>query len=328
MKTRIPTVFAVIALTVALAACGATPSAPRTGVQSGAITALSLTSLAVNGGSAVTLGATTVNVNGHTANEHALSIGQHVAVTTTDGAADKVDVDLELRGPVTNVNVAAKSLMVAGETVLVIATTRIDLSASEDQKVDTGHTMADLAAYMILYPNDNAEVTGIRNADGAVTATNLELKNTAEEATDGETNQPDHTGGLIASLDTTAHTFILGGLTVNYTGLTLPVGAVNGVEVKVEGSVMGAVLTATSIELASGSDKSGLAGADVSLSDQLRGLDLTAKTFILDGFTVDYSSITVTGTLLAGAEVKVVGKVDATNLHLVHATSVTVHDEH
>lgn len=252
-----------------------------------------------------------------------------MTINTNGDTATVVDVDLVLRGPVTSVNQAAGSLVVDVQTVLVTTSTRIDLGANEDSEATTGHTLADVVAFLSANPGAVAEVTGTRNADNTVTATNLELKTATEIDEDGEANQNFEVEGPVKDLDTVAQTFTVGGLIVDYSATTLPEGVSNGTEVKAEGMLKAGdpqVMVASSVRLADNVDTVDLPplGSSVTLEDEVKKLDLVAKTFALDGFTIDFAAASVTGSLVGEVQVTVIGTVDASDARLVHAATVAV----
>jgi hypothetical protein len=132
-----------------------------------------------------------------------LKLGQQVeAMADASGRLTKVTVRAAAVGPVESLNVAANSFKVVGQTVKVVA-------SGEGKTVFEGATgLADLKV------NDWVEVHGSIDADKNILATRVEVKPAA-----GEIKL--RAGGLIKELNTTAKTFKLGDLTVNYTNAVI-----------------------------------------------------------------------------------------------------------
>ena len=145
-----------------------------------------------------------------------------------------------------------------------------------------------------------------------------------------------HSGFAEARIVAGATTFKLKAVTVNCIGgCVLPSGLKDGDLVEVDGTLAAdGSLSATRIRLegAQGGKGEGhhdgegtpALGSSVMLQDEIHALDATAMTFKLDGATIDYKGVMVSGTLANDAHVKVEGTVDATDAWLIHATAVTV----
>ena len=260
-----------------------------------------------------------VKVNGSSASVNALSVGQSVVVKASDdGEASEVTVNLEVKGSISSVDLTAKSLVVAGKTVLVDANTRFDLAGDDDSATSTPHSLADLKA------GDFVEITGSTDAaTGNVLAGKIEVKNANELGEDGEDNDTEFKG-TVSGL--TTDTFTLGTITVHCVApCTLPTGLKNGDFVEAEGTLTGTTLEAKKVKLEDDLEDHPAAGSSITLSDDVNHLDATTHTFDLGRYSVDYATATtVTGTLAKDTVVKVEGKVDASNTKLIHATSVTV----
>lgn len=329
------------ALAISLSACNTTPT-PTSSAQlvSGPITALSANSLTVSG-KTFSLNSVTksrskaethVSVNGNAAKPGALSVGQHVTVKADGSDATDVDVDLELKGVISNVVVSTTTptdgtAQVAETTVIISSATRIDLSGDDDQASSTTHTIADLAA---LPAGTFVEVTGTTDAtSGNVTASKIEVKNDKEIGDDGEDKDTEVKGAVTAL---TATSFTLGAVTVNCSApCTLPEGLKNGDLVEAEGvlDAAGLTLTASKVHIEGNEHPKPTPGSSVVLDRKIRSIDLSAKTFKLCELTVDYANAKVTliapaTDLMAKNHVKVEGTIDATDAKLVHATTVTV----
>jgi Domain of unknown function (DUF5666) len=308
------------ALAISLSACNTTPTATGAQLVSGPITALSASSLTVSGKTFSLTTAKSISINGETAKPGALSVGQHVTVKADGANATDIDIDLELKGTITTVDVAGGTIDIAGQIVIVSSVTRIDLGDDEDTAPSTLHTISDLKA------GDFVEVTGTTDpVTGNITASKIEVKTDEEIDEDGD-HKDNHIKGTVSGL--TATSFTLGIITVNCAApCTLPTGLKNGDTVHVKGTLdgTGLILTATKVKLEKDdSNKHPVPGSSVILERKIKLLDETTKTFKLCYLTVDYSAAIVTGTLTKKARVKVEGVVDATDATLVHATTVTV----
>ncbi len=254
-----------------------------------------------------------VKVNDSSASVSALSVGQSVSVTTSGDEASEVQVKLEVKGAITSIG--TDSLVVAGKTVTVDANTRIDLATDNDDASSSVHTLADLKA------GDFVEITGSTDATtGNVLASKIEVKTAAELGEDGEDSDSE-IKGTVAGL--TTDSFTLGTLTVHCVSpCALPTGLKNGDMVEAEGILTGSSLEAKKVKLEDELESHPAAGSSIVLSDDVN--HLSATSFDLGRYSVDYSTATVTGTLANKASVKVEGKVDASNTKLIHATVVTV----
>ncbi|ADR36017.1 hypothetical protein Ocepr_0559 [Oceanithermus profundus DSM 14977] len=317
---RIKGVQGLLALTtlLVLAACGTQP---------GANTATSVTLAGVVGGTdanptlsgqALDLSSASVTVNGD-AVQTSVRPGMFIyAQGVSQGGTTRVqsvDVQIEVKGPIESVDVAASLLTLVGQTVSVDALTRI----YEENPDDTYTTLA-LAD---LQPGDYVEVSGTRQADGSVLATRIERK--LVSSSDPEYGQVE-VKGTATNLDTTAMTFDLGAYAVDYSGATVEGTPAEGAFVEVKGQIDTAAMTitATKVEFKSGDAGMDHDGDKAELYGPVVNLDEAAMTFELGGFLVDYGSATLEGTLAEGAYVEVKGTFDADDPALIHATKVEV----
>lgn len=358
------TLCTLLTLTLVLSACGGSPATtavtppstttPATQFVSGTVTALSADrqSLTVAGqalqlgvsaqsvltqsvavaveGSRQAVGAQAsgarIRVNGDDANELALSVGQRVRVTASGNRASQVDIEKEVRGPISSVNAAAGTLVVAGQTVVVTATTRIELSRQDATLSAPAHTLADLKAGQF------AEVSGTRNAAGLLTASSIEVRTVGERREQGE-HELSELRGTVSLLNTAAKTFSALGTAVSYSAAVVEGTLANGVQVEVKGTFDSAtsLLTAVKVEVEDGQhagEGAPVAGAAVRLEEKVRVLDTAAKRLSAGRYSVDYAQATVSGTPELRAEVRVVGTLDSTDLTLVHASEVRFkHDD-
>lgn len=204
----------------------------------------------------------------------------------------------ELRGTVSGLNAAAKTFMIGNVTVNYSAAT-------------VEGTLTDGASI---------EVKGTYNATtGILNATKLEVKYTS-----GTRREDTELYGQVAGLDSAAKTFMLGSVTVNYASATVQGTLSAGAKVEVKGyfDPTTRVLTATKVEVKG--TVTSTPGSTVKLEGRLSLLDTTAKQFTLGTYRVDYATATVSGTLMAGQEVKVRGTLTTTTPNMIVATSVEV----
>ena len=332
------------ALTLVLAACGAGQTAVPTAATPSQVLSGTITSLSANhqtltvAGQTLNLGAATqslstqslkaqssgakVRVNGDAANDLALSVGQHVTVKAQGDAATEIDIEKEVRGVIESVDVAGSSLMIAGQKVTVSAGTRIELSRQESDAATPAHTLADLKA------GSFAEVTGTRGVDGVLAASSIEVRSSDERHEQGEDDQSE-LHGVISDLDTAAKTFTALGTAVDYHVATLTGTPANGSQVEVKGTFDAVTKTLLAARVEVGRDGEHghggdlpVAGSAIRLEEEVMSLNAAARTLVAGTFTVDYAAAAVSGTPAVGAEARVVGKLDAADAHLVHATEI------
>lgn len=316
---RIKGVQGLLALTtlLVLAACGTQTAGTATsvtlaGVVGGTDAAPTLA------GQALDLSSANVTVNGD-AVQTGVRPGMFVyAQGVSQGNTTRVqsvDVQIEVKGPIESVDVAASQLTLVGQTVNVDALTRI----YEENPDDTYTTLA-LAD---LQPGDYVEVSGARQADGSVLATRIERK--LVSPSDPEYGQVE-VKGTATNLDTTAMTFDLGGYAVDYSGAAVEGTPAEGAFVEVKGQIDAAAMTITAskVEFKTGDAGMDEGGEKAELYGPVVNLDEAAMTFELGGFRVDYGSATLEGTLAEGAYVEVKGTFDADDPALIHATKVEV----
>ena len=326
-RTRFLGLIVSSALAVGFTACNTTPATSSGQLVSGPITALSASNLTVSG-KMFSLNSTKskISINGEAAKPTALSVGQHVTIKADGTNATDVDIELELKGTIASVDATGGTIDIAGQIVIVSSLTRIDLGDDDDMAPSTPHTIADLKA------GDFVEVTGTTDpVTGNITASKIEVKTDKEIGEDGD-HKNNEIKGTVSGFVAGTTSFTLGTITVNCTTpCTLPEGLKNGDMVEIKGTLdaTGLILTATKIHIEGNEHPQPLPGSSIVLDRKIAKLDETLKTFKLCDFTVDYSAATVT--LIAPAtklnakdHVKVEGTVDATNVRLVHDTTVTV----
>ncbi|MEZ5531125.1 MAG: DUF5666 domain-containing protein [Steroidobacteraceae bacterium] len=180
-----------------------------------------------------------ITLDGRAGTEADLRIGQVVTVqgtvnaNGTAGTATRVTFDNDVEGPVTQLDVAAGTFVVLGQTIRVTGSTHFDASIVPSR-------IEGLASAGIV-----VEVSGFVNAAGEITATRIERK-----AAGGELDVK----GAVQALDTAARTFRINALTVDYATATVSGTLENGRVVEAEGAQLDAagVLIATSVEVKSG----------------------------------------------------------------------------
>lgn len=146
-----------------------------------------------------------IDVDGKHTGADALKTGMYVTLEATvdddgtTGVASSISYDAEIVGGVLANNFAVdKTLNVLGQTVHIDDNTVLD---TDDGQI---LTVANIAVGTVV------EVSGYKNNTGDVFATRVEVKNAAGSSTDDEVE------GVIASVDTANQTFVLGGLTIDY----------------------------------------------------------------------------------------------------------------
>ncbi len=207
----------------------------RTGVAFGPIA--NFGSVIVNGVEYETDSAV-FTIDGEPGSESDLRVGDIVVVkgtrddNGTTGSADEVLFDDIVKGPVASVDLAASSLVVLGQTVLVRSETIFD----------DGFSPASLDGVSV---GQIVEVSGQFDANGDIVASRIEPK---PAGTQFEVH------GNVTGLDTGALTFSLGALLVDYSGATLddfPGGQIGeGDFVEAKGTSLGGAgeLLATKVE--------------------------------------------------------------------------------
>ncbi|NNF17858.1 MAG: hypothetical protein HKN70_14030 [Gammaproteobacteria bacterium] len=244
------TLLTTIILVLQLSACGGGGSGnavidvpnipPVAGISRTVITAGTIStfgSIVVNGVRITTTNAS-FDIDGQPGTQSDLKVGQFVIVKARfnddlmSGDATEVIFDDSVTGVIELIDATQQRLVVLGQTVFTNASTSFD---------DTipGSALSGLAV------GNSVEVSGLVNADGAITATRIELKPAGTEF---------EVTGLVANLDTAARSFSINELTINYSSAQLddfPAGMIeNGQNVEVNGLSLDAdgALVATSVE--------------------------------------------------------------------------------
>ncbi len=224
--------------TVAGIDAGGSPEPVATGIVSrGTITGFG--SIIVNGVHFDVNDASIV-VDGASATQADLAVGDIVVVKGTlsadgtTGTASSVTFDDAVEGPISEIDLAAGTLVVLGQLV------RVDADTSFDDRISP-------ASLEGLAVGDIVEVAGYVLADGSIGATRIEPKAAGEEF---------EVTGTVSNLDAAAFTFSIGGLVVDYSQAMIDDdfpggGPENGQLVEVKGRTLGGdgELLATRVEL-------------------------------------------------------------------------------
>ncbi|MEO1116554.1 MAG: DUF5666 domain-containing protein [Pseudomonadota bacterium] len=215
-----PKISMILALSVAVAACGGGSGGDAPPPSSGGTTppqtgGIGRTGLAIgpisNFGSVVVNGvrydtsAASFTVDDMPGTEADLAVGQVVIVKGVidadgvNGSADEVIYDDALEGPISAIDVGAGTITVLGQTVIIDSGTSFD---------------DDFAVNGIegLQVNDVVEISGFVSSDGSIIATRIERDDDNDEF---------ERKGIVESLDTSALTFSLGNLVVDYSAAVL-----------------------------------------------------------------------------------------------------------
>ena len=292
--SRLPSYLLLAGCTAAiLTACGGGASAPSAPSLTPAMLGQSTVSGTVTGFGSLIVDGVRINNSGAAAGkEHddgsvdavELKLGQHVEVEH-DGllVATKVRVSAEAEGAVTAVDVVAGSLKVVGQVIVVNTDATLG-----PVTVFEGYT--NLAMVQV---NDKVEVHALMKTDATgkviLQATRIEKKNVADTA--------DRVRGNITELSTSAHTFKLGALLIDYSNAKLlPTSAVlaNNTEVHVSiplGTVAGS--TAVKATVVKVRDRKAESNAkDSELGGVISTLDAATKMLTINGVKVDASAAT------------------------------------
>lgn len=208
-----------------------------------------------------------------------LKIGQHVEVEH-DGklVATSIRITSELEGPVDKVDATAGTLTVLGQT----ATINADSALGPVTVFEAPYTkLADVKA------GDMVEIFGLLKVDAAGKASLQATR--IEKRTIGTFNR---VKGIVSELSVSATTFKVGALLVNYANAKVKPSAaalVNGAEVYVSIPVTttstGSAVNAAVVKVKNHKEKNH--DMEAGLGGLITKLDAAAKTFVVDGITVD-----------------------------------------
>lgn len=206
-----------------------------------------------------------------------------------------VELRYRVKGPADEVNTAEGFVTVVGLKALVTPETRIVEEHPDGS--ETPLALEDLSA------GDYLKVAGLAQADDSVVATRIERE--------------DEDGGdrvelrvALRDLDTAAKTFTYGlrTYTVDYSGAQLKGTLSEGAYVRVKGRKSGTAVVASQVRVEERGEGKGR--ARVELEGIVAGLDTAAKTFSVEGLTIDYSQAELRGELREGARVHVRGTLE------------------
>lgn len=284
---------AFLAVTGAGCSGGSSSSPPATtGASKGVITALG--SIFVNGVEyGVTGASVTVDKSSGTSSD--LLVGKVVTVKgaksdDTHGTATTVEYKDNLEGPVDmSPDLANNRFQALGQTIAVNTTAAT---------VAAGKTVfRNFTSLAQLTSGSVVEVSGMPDANGVIQGSFIELKGTLAAGTGIELK------GKVANLNTTAKTFTIGALTVDYTTATLSdlgSGIANGLFVEVSGTGAGYTggaspqLVATKVE-SNREDANGIDGHDLSVEGFVSGFTAGSNTFMVSGQTINAGTLSLAG---------------------------------
>ena len=310
--------FAAIAVALSVVACGGGGGdsssssgtvTPTASVYSGTVSGFG--SVIVNGMRFDTVGATTVDDDGAEVRLDDLRIGMRVTVSgsaddsTGRGTATRLSLSHGTTGAITSINTTADTLVLLGQTVTTDASTIYE----------------GVTAFDLLEVGDVIEVYGVLQSDNTVLATLIETKSAP-------------TGirlvGRMSALDTTAKTFSVGGITVNYTSATVTGNLGNGKRVKIKAAsdaLVGSVLTATAVKVNEGAANGETVAANtyLKLEGVVETLPDSNGLLTVSGTQVNVSSATGKSIITTvGQLIEVKGTWDGS---VLQATKVEAEDE-
>jgi len=298
MKNKIATVVTAVFVLAMVAGCSGgsgssgTAAVGASGTNKGVITALG--SIFVNGVEYNVTGSS-VTVEKNSGLESDLRVGRVVTVKGSKsddlhGSATSVEYKDNLDGPVDVTPAAGSSFQAFGQTVAV--NTSAATVAAGKTVFNNFSSLSQLTAGTVV------EVSGLPDASGVIQASYIERKSTALASSSIELK------GSITALNTTAKTFAIGALTVDYSAASLsdlPSGGIaNGLFVEVSGSganyTLGANPTfkAAKVERAM-ENPSGSEGSNLSLEGFVKGFTAGSATFTVNGQAVNAGTLSLTG---------------------------------
>ena len=228
-----------------------------------------------------------------------LKLGQRIEAKAVNGVLQSATIRAALRGPVEAIDLAAPSLTLYRQVIKVVA-------SGDGATVFEGATsLADLAVGNLV------EVHATIDASKALVATRIERK-PAEPALRLRV------AGIVSALDTTAKTFTLGALTVDYAAATvLPAGAAlaNGqmVFVFADQAPVAGRLSARSLRIGDAPSGSGDVGIKVALGGTVSDYVSNAD-FKINGIRIDASAARIEpagATIANGKQLRIEGTTTA-----------------
>jgi hypothetical protein len=228
---------------------------------------------------------------------------------------DDDDREVEIKGNIAALNTTAKTFEIRG--VL------IDYSGATFKDGVEANLSVDV----------RVEIKGSLNATGTVvTATEVEFKGLDDSGSGG--NGSYEVKGAIGQLDTTAKTFVVRDITVNYASAGFKDGSAtnlaNGAVVEVKGTVSAGVLLASLVDFEDDSISGGGGGDDNSyeVKGTIASVNTAAQTFVVGNVVVAYAGASFedgsAANLVVGAQVEVKGSAPVNGV--VTATRVEFDD--
>lgn len=319
-KTYLYLLFGVIVAGTGLFACSSGSSSGNlsaTGQASDKVTSGVISgfgSVFVNGVEYQTSNAV-IKVNGNDATEDDLALGMVVNVkgtvnpNGTTGQASSIEYNNEIKGTVMAVNLTngAGTVDVMGQTVNV-----------DSDTVFESH-VADITSVDMLQAGNVVEVSGYSDGNGNIYASRIELVKASYAAGDVLELK-----GKVSNLDTTAMTFTLGDLTVDYTSadlLNFPESGIANdlfVEVTSTNKITNNTLVATQVKMINADNRhiQCKQGDDVELEGVVTAALNDNNVFMLNDqpVMVDDNTQYINGSIsdiLMGVKLEAEGKVDA-----------------
>lgn len=211
-------------------------------------------------------------VNGQAgSNIDQLHVGMKVSIATNEVDSEtpeavSVNYAAEIEGVITSIDRNNQQIFVSGTTV----------------------TYSDLTHFIqttenLLTVGDRIEVNGYPAADDTFLATAIKLE------ADTNNDADSYTTGTISNLDTTAQTFSLNALTINYASANIEGTLSDGQLAKVEGVVLDSIMNATEIEILSIANIRAQYTDDISaleIEGRVTALDLANNTLSINGLSV------------------------------------------
>ena len=250
----------------------------RLGVTTGTINGFG--SIIVNGVRYSTTGTTFDIDDSGSGTQADLKVGQQVTIrwsSSDDGVtrrAETVSYDDSVEGPIASIDLLTQSLVILGQVVLVDGATSFD----------DGISPRDLTGLSV---GEFVEVSGLIDGNGAVRATRIEGVDASDDGLEVR--------GLIESLNTFDKTFIINGLTVDYSQVINPPALSDGLFVEVEGEAFNVgtgTLTADKVE----PEDDNISGADDGDEGEVEGYITTfasATSFTVSGVAVTTNGQTI-----------------------------------
>jgi len=201
-----------------------------------------------------------------------LRVGQVVTIVGNhngaEGVAAEIIYDVSVEGTVTAVDSASGTLTVLGQTVV-----------TDTMTIFEGLDLATLTV------GQRVEVSGYSAGEGRIIASFI--------AADDADQSPEELTGVVAGLDSSAQTFLIGSQLISYASVaTLDLdGATlsDGMQVEVEGTLDGDVLVASEIEA---EDSDFEEDTELEMSGAVTAVDADNNQFVLNGMTVRFDSET------------------------------------